>query len=554
MARQRTRRRLVRLRETSVALVLAGLAGCGGTDRRDVAAADGPQRGGTVVIAGPNDLGGMNAFTASESYTQDLNLHALFLPLVSLDDKGDFQPALAESWDWQGDTSIVFHLRHDVRWHDGRPSTAKDVAFTFERVTDPAAAYPSASDFNRWKGVEVIDSFTVKATLEPHLDPLLSWAFLPIMPEHLLDSIPPDRMRNAEFNHHPVGDGPFRFVEYRANDRWVFESNADFPEALGGRPSIDRVIWRVIPDNVAQVTELLTAAVDLILIPRADDMDRLAGEPGIQTIIKPSGQYQFLGWNGRRKPLDDGRVRRAFALGINRPEILRVLRGGRGQLAAGPIGPFHWGYADSVAPLPWDTTESKRLLDEAGIVDLDGDGRRDRPDGRPLSVTLEVPAANAFGRDVAQMVQADLARVGIHLDIRTVEFATLIAHIGAPDKNFDAVFLAFDADYRNNVRDLFHTASIGGEYQLASYSNREVDAIIDSLDGATNREQAKPLLHRLQRIIRDDQPLTFLWYVPNLYAARDRVRNIEMDVRGAFINIGQWWLADGPPPAPPDSS
>ena len=538
-------RRTHGLRSSPLALVLAGLSGCGTGDREQGSTSDVPQRGGTLVIAGPNDLTGMNAFTASEAYTQDLNLHALFLPLVSLSADGEFEPALAESWEWKGDTAIVFRLHRDVRWNDGEPTTAGDVVFTFERVIEPTTAFPSASDFNRWHTIEAIDSFTVRATLQPHLDPLLSWAFLPIMPEHLLDSIPPGRMRNAEFNHRPVGNGPFRFVEYRANDRWVFERNPDFPESLGGPPRIDRLIWRTIPENVAQVTELMTAAVDLILIPRAEDLDRLAAEPGVRTIVKPSGQYHFLGWNGRREPLGDTRVRRALALAIDRPEILRVLRGGRGQLAVGPIPPFHWGYPDSIPPLPWDTMEAKRLLDQAGLVDRTGDGVRDRKDGRPLSIALEIPAGNAFGSDVAQMVQADLAAVGIRLEVRTVEVTTLISHIGSRAKNFDAVFLGFDADYRANVRDLFHSSAIGGEYQLSSYHNADVDAIIDSLDMVTERADAIPLLHRLQRIIRDDEPLTFLWYVPNLYAARDRVRNMEMDERGAFINLAEWWLADG---------
>jgi ABC-type transport system substrate-binding protein len=109
-----------------------------------------PVRGGTVVIAGPNDLAGMNGLTATESYTQDLLLHALFLPLVSLGAQGEIEPALAREWHWEGDTAITFELRTDVRWHDGRATTAHDVAFTFERATDPGTGYPNISDFSRW--------------------------------------------------------------------------------------------------------------------------------------------------------------------------------------------------------------------------------------------------------------------------------------------------------------------------------------------------------------------------------------------------------------------
>jgi peptide/nickel transport system substrate-binding protein len=221
-------------------LALAAMAACAGSDRGQTGGSETAVRGGTVVVAGPNDLGGLNGLVASESYTMDVNLHLLYLPLVAVTADVGFEPALAESWQWQGDTAVTFHLRRDVRWHDGRPTTAHDVVFTFDRLKDPVTAFPASVDFELWLSAEAVDSFTIRARLQPHLDPLLAWAFLPIMPEHALGSIAPAGLRNAAFNHAPIGNGPFRFVEYRANDRWVFEANPDFPEALGGRPWIDR--------------------------------------------------------------------------------------------------------------------------------------------------------------------------------------------------------------------------------------------------------------------------------------------------------------------------
>jgi peptide/nickel transport system substrate-binding protein len=526
-------------------IAVAALAACSGRDTGSQTRDDTPMRGGTVVVAGLHDLGAMNALVTSETYTADINLHVLFLPLVSLSADVDFEPALAESWLWEADTAVVFRLRHDVRWHDGTPTTAYDVAFTFDRVKNPATGFPNASDFERWKRVETLDSFTVRAVVAPHLDPLLSWAFMPIMPKHALDSIAPAALRNAGFNNAPIGNGPFRFVEHRANDRWVFEANPDFPESLGGPPLIDRLVWRVIPENTVQVTELLSGGADLILGPLASDLDAMAGETGVRPIVKPSGQYHFIGWNGKRPPLGDARVRRALTLAIDRDEILQVLRGGRGQLASGPVGPFHWGFTESVSPLPFDTAEARQLLDQAGVIDRNGDGVRERPDGKPFSIGLEVPSSNAFGRDVAQMIQSDLAAVGIRLEVRTLEFMSIIEHISSPTRDFDAVFMGFDADFRNNVRDLFHSDAIGGEYQLASYASPIADAIIDSLAVTTDRAHATPLLHRLQRTLRDDEPLTFLWYVPNLYAARSRLHDTAMDVRGLFVNVSHWWLEDG---------
>jgi peptide/nickel transport system substrate-binding protein len=546
MSSGRTNTRTFR-RRARLALSLfcvASLARCTGERAGADANADRPVQGGTLVVAGPNDLQGMNGLTATEAYTHDILLNVLFLPLVRLSATGDYEPALARSWDWEGDTVVTFHLRDDVRWHDGQKTLAHDVAFTFERARDSATAFPNLEDLEPWRGVTVLDSLTVRFSLVPHIDPLLAWAFLPIMPKHALDSIAPERLTQAAFNHQPVGNGPFRFVEYRAGDRWVFEANPDHPAGLGGRPHVDRFVWRIIPDNAAQLTELLTGNVDLILAPRAEELTKLESQPGVKPLVRTSRMYHFIGWNGKDTPLGDARVRRALTLAIDRNEILQVLRGGRGQLAAGPIAPFHWAYTDSVQPLPFDTTAAKALLAEAGLRDTNGDGRLELPDGRPFNIEMKVAASNAFNRDVAQMIQSDLAAVGVTLTLRPTEFSTLIDDISSPARRFQAVLMGWNADFRINLNDTFHSAALGGPYQLASYRNVALDALLDTLDGITDRAQAVPRWHRVQRILRDDQPWTFLYYVPSLYAMRERVRGVEMDARGTFITLPAWWLAD----------
>jgi peptide/nickel transport system substrate-binding protein len=400
------------------------------------------------------------------------------------------------------------------------------------------------ADLMSYRTATATDSFTVRFTLTPHLEPMLTMAFLAIMPRHALDSIPPDRMANAAFNHNPIGNGAFRFVEYHANDRWVFAANESYPEGLGGRPYIDRVIWRVIPENAAQVTELLTGTADLILAPRAEDFNSFANQAGVRGIAKPARQFHFIGWNGRRAPLGDARVRRALAMAIDRAEILQLLRGGHGELAAGPVAPFHWAFPDTIQPLPFDTAAARALLAEAGIRDTNGDGKLEKRDGQPFTIELKIQANNAFNRDVAQMVQSDLAAIGVTLNVQPTEWMTLIGDISSQARNFDAVLMGWNADFRINIRDLFHSAARGGDFQLASYGNPQLDALIDSLADVTDRSAAAPLYARVQTILRDEQPWTLMYYVPSLFGMRDRVRGSVMDVRGVFVNLPEWWLAD----------
>ena len=528
-------------------LFLCALVGTACADRTSTADAGGePRYGGTVVIAGDADLEYANSLVSRHAPTQEFIRFALFMPLLRYDAELGYEPYLAESWKMEGDTAVVFRLRRDVRWHDGARTTAYDVAFTFDRARDPETAFPNREYFQYWRGTQVLDSFAIRFTMEPHVDPLAGVPFLPIMPRHLLDTVPPARMRETPFNKHPVGNGPFRFVSMRANDRWVFEANPDFPRALGGRPYLDRLIWRVVPENAAQLTEILTGGVDMALTVRVEQFDEHRKNPELQGFVRPTRRYAFIGWNGKRPPLGDPRVRRALSMAIDRQRILNGLRNGYGELATGPVPPYHWAYDRSLHPLPFDTAAARALLTEAGLVDRNGDGVREDARGRPFAIELKIPAGNDYNRDMAEMIRADLAAVGVRLTTRPTEGGVLIADISSPERRFDAVLLGLEADFRLALRDPFHSAAMDGPFQLASYSNPEVDDILDRVGTIPDRESAIPLWHRLQRIMLDEQPWTFLYYSPEVILANRRIRGVEMDIRGLLVNLPHWWVADPP--------
>lgn len=544
------RRRIRGLARALGLLALPFLAGCGGDGADTVP----PSYGGTLVIAAPTDLDFANSLVSVEAYTRELLQNALFLPLLRYDEELGYEPRLARAWELLADTGVVFHLRDDVSWHDGVRTTAYDVAFTYERARDPATGYANARDFQDWRAVEVLDSFTVRFGFAPHPDPLASWIPLAIMPRHLLDSIPPARLRQAGFNHDPVGNGPFRFSSFQANDRWVFTANPDFPAELGGRPFLDRIVWRTIPESSARITELLTGRADLIIGVPAREMQQLNGAAGVQTLVRPSRKYQALIWNGRRKGLDDQRVRRALTLAINRSEILQVMRGGYGDLATGPIYPAHWAFDSTLVPLPFDPEAARALLAEAGYRDRRGNGRVEDAEGRPLEVELLIPTGNEYNRNIATMVQAQLATIGVRLQPRLLDFATLAATITSPERDFDAVFLSWESGFRLDLADLFHSAALDGPFQFASYRNEELDRLIDQATRA-ERADARPLWRQVQSILHEEQPWTIFFYTPDLFAHREELQGVKMDIRGTLTGIAGWWKAEAPGPqaaeAPP---
>lgn len=527
-------------------MVLIGLSACDAEQSSDTPMTQGsPRYGGTLVIAAPTDLDYANTFVSGEGYTQELLRFALFMPLVKLGPDGELEPWLASRWEQLGDTAVVFHLRDDVRWHDGSQTTAYDVAFTYDRAREPETAYPNAKGyFGRWHDAEVVDSFTIRFDFEPHPDPLGGLPYFPIMPRHLLEDVTPSELRQAEFNHRPVGNGPFRFASRRSNDRWVFEANEDFPEPLGGRPYIDRIVWRVIPESTAQIAELLAGRVDLVLSPPARRLEEFDDRPGVRVLRRASRKYQFIAWNGQRAPLDDARVRRALMMAIDRRTILDVLRAGYGRLAVGPVVPDHWAFANEIETLPHDPDSALELLGEAGFQYDERDQVLRDADGRELRFSLTVPAGNEYSRSVAEMIQHHIDRIGGRVTLRTVDAATMFDELTAADRPFDAAFLAWESDLRLDLEDMFHSDAARGPYQFASYTNPEADRLLEEVAVAQDRKTARPLWHRLQQILRDDQPWGFLFYVPDLYLAQDRVRGLEMDVRGAFVNMNLWWLAE----------
>ena len=502
--------------------------------------AQAPRTGGTVVIAGGSDLQTMNSIVNADAWTKEFNENALFLRLITLNRDLTYAPQLAQSWRMIGDSGVVFNIRRDVRWHDGRRTSAHDVAFTFERVKNEETASPHVEQFAQWTRAQVIDSFTIRFTFKPHVEPMFAWSQMAIMPKHLLDSIPAARLRQAAFNKNPVGNGPYRFVSQRPNDRWVFEANRSFPAALGGRPRLDRVIWRVIPDNTAQIAEIRTGQVDMILGPRAENVATLDAEPSMRALIRPSNRYNMITWNGKREGLNDPRVRRALTLSMNRAEMLQVLRKGYGTIAISPIPPFHWAYDRNLQPLPFDTATAKRLLTTAGWVDRNRDGVRENAAGKPLEIELKVTANNQFNRDIGEMIRAQLERVGVKINIRPVDFSVMIQDITSPQRNYDAAYLQMSTDLVLNFHDAFHSSTVNDPFHATAYSNPQVDRILDQVMVTKDRKQAMALWSRFQKIMRDDQPMTMTWWSPDLIVVRERLQGVQMDVRGALVTLPRW--------------
>lgn len=510
---------------------------------------DDPRYGGTVVVATVGDFrGGMNPAVSTDYNGTQYQLFALLMTLVRYD--ADLQPVpyLARSWEINADTTrLTFHLRGDVTWDDGEPTTARDVAFTYRLVTNPETGFPNPAYWDEYgrgdDAVEVVDDTTVVFALHPHADFLDPWRATPILPEHLLGDVPPAELANHPFTTEcPVGNGPYVFEEHRLNEYWAFRANPGFPAELGGRPYPDRLVHRIIPEQTTLLTELLTGGIQAYIGVQPDQAEQVQADPAVELLTYQHRQTSIVAWNARRPQLSDARVRRALTLGMDREGIVRAVLKGYGTVVNSTVPPTHWQYDPSVLPdMSYNPEAAEALLGEAGWKDRDGDGVRENAEGEPLRITVLYNQGSRQRQSIAELMQAQLAKIGVDIRIQVLDVPTLSTRL-FQTKDFDAVITSWIADFRLDDRDLFDSHRIDGPWAMSGTNDPELDRYLDTLQTVVDRTKAKPLWDAYQRRLVEVQPYTFLYIATQLLGVRKSLHDVRADTRGDLVALQSWWL------------
>jgi len=511
---------------------------------------DDPRFGGTAVVGTIGEMAdGMNAAVSSDYSATQHQQFVNLMTLVDYDVDANPRPYLAESWEVAEDnTSVTFHIRQDVYWHDGEQTDAHDVAFTYRVVTNPETAFPNAAFWNHYvqgdEGVEVLDDFTVRVLMEPHAEFLDPFRTVAILPEHLLGDVPPAELKQHPFGTQcPVGNGPFVFWSHSPQERWVFEANPAFPEALGGRPFLDRYVYRIIPEQTTLLAELLTQNIDVYISPAPDQAQRIVDDPEVELLRYPFRNYVLVGWNARRPQLSDARVRRAITMGTDRESIVQAILQGYGTVANGSVPPFHWAYDSDAPGLGYDPDGARALLEEAGWVDRDGDGIRENASGEPLSISIKYNTGNQQRQDIAEIMQAQLSEVGIEVTPQVVEWATLLQQINTPEvRDFDGVVMGWVVEFKLDDTDLFHSERIDEPFAWSGTRNADMDRLLVQLGRTVDREEARALWAEYQEVLIEEQPYTFFYFPERLDGVSTRLMGVQMDARGEWLNVKDWYL------------
>lgn len=459
--------------------------------------------------------------------------------LVKYDKNLNIVGDLAESFDISRDgLTITFHLRRGVKWHDGAPLTSRDVLYTYQVTIDPKTPTAYAEDFKQVKSIAAPDSRTIRVTYDsPFAPALASWG-VSILPAHLLEG---KDITRSPLARNPVGTGPYRFKEWVSGQKIVLEANEDYFE---GRPYIDRFIYRIIPDSSTMYMELKAGAIDLMTLTPVQYARQTSSKSFTSRFNKyryPSSSYLYMGYNLRHPLFGDKRIRQAMTAAINKDELIQGVLFGMGQRAHGPIVPGRWAYNPAVRDIGYDPKRAAELLAEAGWKEKNSDGILVKG-GKPFQFTILTNQGNQQRLMTAQIIQQRLRQVGIDVKIRVVEWAAFLKEF-VNKGNFEVVLLAWSISQDPDMYDIWHSSKTNvGELNFVGYKNPEVDRLLVEGRSTFDIEKRKRAYFRIQDILADEQPYTFLYVPDSLPVVSSRVRGVEPAPAGIGHNQIRWYV------------
>lgn len=479
-----------------------------------------PTEGGRIVIGTSFPVSGWNEYTAGDIATVRW-LRRIYEPLAVEVHTGapgetSFEPRLAESWSFDdGRTRLTFTLR-EATWSDGEPITAEDVLFTFEAQTSPEVNWGNADTKKAIASVELDPDDPRRVTFvfeRPGPFDLADAIEGGILPEHVMGTVPFSEWHSHDWSEAArIGSGPFLLADTRPGE-FILTRN---PTLSGERaPRLDEVVVRVIDEPSVLMTQLRTGELHLVdqLAPR--DALRIEGEADVELVEFALNDVAFIGWNTARPPFDDPRVRRAMALAIDRGKVVEELLLGFGEQSNGLVPPTSRAALPG-DPLPHDLTEARRLLAEAGFG----------PDN-PLSFELKLGSGNALREEIATKIQAQLADAGVEAKLRTMETRAMMGDVVGGD--FDAFMRGLAIFGHPPIAAVFGTEA---PYNLVKYSSRQVDEAVLEMNGATDWESFKASADRVQSVVREEQPMTFLYVRNGVAAHAANVEGVRFDAAG----------------------
>jgi len=472
--------------------------------------------GNTVTVLIENSPNSLDPRIGTDAQAEHIDA-LIFDSLVQRDDHFGIDPDLAVRWEAPDPKTYIFHLRVGVHFQDGRPLTSRDVKWTLDSVMNGTIVSVKAGAYKHIASIEAPDPATVIIRMsEP--DPGLLWNLC----NGGIGIVPYGSGR--DFWKHPIGSGPFRFVSQQSDRDVVLERS---PNYWKPKPKIERVRFAVVPDTTTRALELEKGSADVAVNALTPDMaDALRQRPNLVVEDGPGSEIDYIVFNLRNRYLGDVRVRRAIALAVNRPLIIQSLLRGQARPANSLLPAGHWAWTDDTEKYPYDPAAANALLDKAGY--------KRGPDGIRFHLGMKT-STDETRRLTADVIQQELAKIGIALDLRSYEFATFYA-----DLTRGAFEMAPSRWIGGNEQpEIFRYAYSSASFpphgsNRGFYSNPELDALLNDAAGTLDETKQRADYVKVQQILARDLPTLDLWYLDTVIVHTRRLKNVHVSPSGDF--------------------
>ncbi|MEM1208655.1 MAG: ABC transporter substrate-binding protein [Planctomycetota bacterium] len=450
--------------------------------------------------------------------------------------------------------TYTFRMRPDAVFSDGRPVTSADVVFSWDLLNNPGVdAHDERAFYDNIRSWEAVGDRTVRfESREPHY---LAFGFSggrTILPKHFYERFTPEELNTSSAL--LLGSGPYRMAE--PEEGWKPGTPIELvrnDRFWGPKPGLDRLVWKVINEPVARLTEYRNGSIDY-LAAQPNQYQEMLEEPdlvershhsAVDTV--PSG-YAFVAWNQRREGeptrFADKRVRQAMTYLIDRDRISEEIMKGYARPANGPFEPGNPQRNPDLQTRQYDLAKARELLAEAGFEDRDGDGVIEAPDGTPFEFTFTYPSGATYYDDIALFIKDTMAKAGILVKLEKLEWAVFVQRLD--NRNFDAVILRWGGGaIESDIRQMFHTSQIANRgNNFNAYSNPELDAVIDQARKTLDRDERMALWHRAHAILWEDQPYTFMFTQKALRFLDKRIANLQ-EISAGLNDRVEWYVPAG---------
>lgn len=450
-------------------------------------------------------------------------------------------PSLAKEWSASEDGLVwTFKLQEGVKWHDGKPFTAEDVAFTFnEIVLNKSMGSNGASNYKAVEKVEVKDELTVEFHLKN------PWAALPaylgfnseILPKHMFEG--KDPWTNTSFNKEkPVGTGPFKVGTYISGQSVELVPNEDF---FGGKPHLDKLVYKILAEKNTHVAQALSNELDIFVLEDKASIKRIEQSNNLKVMPSDATKYFWISLNQENEMFTDVKVRQAFMHAIDRQAIIDSVLKGYGKIADASVTPnLSKYYTDKVTRYEFDPEKAKKLFEEAGWKDTDGDGILDK-DGKPFKFDFEVGIQGDL-EPIAQMVQQYLKDVGLDVKLSTLEWNAMIQK-NIIERDFDMIlnWWAYPSD--PDVFAQYHSSNAGKGNNIPGVKDPKLDELLVKGQETSDPDERAEVYKEMQQYMSDTLPYLYLWYPQEIQVRNNRLKGVpDMYFGGALHYVNEWYI------------